>query len=125
MNGKLYQCALLVQEALVANAPKDTWNLALNSIRLVQEDGEWYVLIGGEIAPYAEYTNEPWQHGKNPNEGWIEATLESVLPTIKQIMSGAISQVDLDEYKRTHIEKKLIADYKEHITEKERKLENI
>lgn len=125
MNDKLYQCALLVQEALVANAPKDTWNLALNSIRIVQEDGTWYVLIGGEIAPYAEHTNEPWQQGKNPNEGWIEATLEEIRPIIKQVMSGAISQNDLEEYKRTSIEKKLIADYKEHIAEKERKLENI
>src|SRR5690554_5764484 len=100
MKARQYQAALLLHTALVANAPKDTWNLALNSIRIAQEHGQWFVLIGGEIAPYAEFTNEPWERGQNPNEGWIERTIEKCMPMIEQIMSGSITQAEIDEYKR-------------------------
>jgi len=125
MKNRQYQAALLLHTALVANAPKDTWNLALNSIRIVQDKGQWHVLIGGEIAPYAEFTNEPWTRGKNPNEGWIERTIEECLPMIKQIMSGSITQAEIDEWKRNRFETDLIRQYDEHIARKVRELENI
>jgi hypothetical protein len=125
MKNRQYQAALLLHTALVANAPKDTWNLALNSIRIAQEHGQWYVLIGGEIAPYAEFTNEPWTRGKNPNEGWIERTIEECMPMIKQIMSGSITQAEIDEWKRNRFETDLIRQYDEHIARKVRELENI
>lgn len=125
MKNRQYQAALLLQTALVANAPKDTWNLALNGIRLVQDNGQWYVLIGGEIAPYAVFTNEPWTRGKNPNEGWIERTIEECLPMIQQIMSGTITQEEVDEWKRQQYETDLTRQYQEHIARKERELANI
>lgn len=125
MKNRQYQAALLLHTALVANAPKDTWNLALNSIRIAQDKGQWYVLIGGEIAPYAVFTNEPWIRGKNPNEGWIERTIEECMPMIKQIMSGSITQAEIDEWKRNRFETDLIRQYDEHIARKERELENI
>ncbi len=125
MVNRQYQVALLLHTALVANAPKDTWNLALNAIRIVQENGAWYILIGGEIAPYAVFTNEPWEKGKNPNEGWIEKTIEECMPAIKQIMSGTITQDEVDELMRANYQSKLINDYNEHIAKKVKELGNI
>ena len=113
-----FQACKILQSALVANAPKDTWNLALNSIRLVQEAGQWYVLIGGEIAPYAVYTNEPWSRGKNPNEHWIENTIEQCLPIIGQIMSGAISEGEINAWQQAEHYNRLQETYREHIAKK-------
>jgi hypothetical protein len=121
MTDRCYRAAEVLKSALVANAPKDTWNLALNSIRVVQENGSWYVLIGGEIAPYAEYTNEAWKKGTNPNEGWIERSIEEVLPVITQIMSGALSEAEIDEWERTNYKDKITQDYAEHIANLEQK----
>jgi len=116
---------VVLHTALVANAPKDTWNLALNSIRIVQEAGSWYIVIGGEIAPYAVYTNEPWLRGKNPNEGWIERTIENCMPMIRQIMSEAISKAEINEWLRDNHRRKLLHDYRTHIETKIKELERI
>lgn len=121
MTDRCYRAAEVLKSALVANAPKDTWNLALNSIRIIQENGAWYVLIGGEIAPYAEYTNEAWKQGTNPNEGWIERSIEEVLPVITQIMSGALSEAEIDEWERNNYKDKITQDYAEHIANLEQK----
>lgn len=122
---KQYLACQVLHGALVANAPKDTWNMALNSIRLVQEAGEWYVLVGGEIAPYAIYTNEPWSRGRNPNEGWIELTIERCIPIIERIMSGAITEPEIEEWQRWTFYKKLTATYREHIAKKIEELSKI
>ncbi len=128
MTDRCYRAAEVLKSALVANAPKDTWNLALSSIRVVQENGSWYVLIGGELAPYAEYTNENWDQfqpplkgKKNPNEGWIERSIEEVLPVIQQIMSGALSEAEIDEWERTNYKDKITQDFAEHIANLEQK----
>jgi hypothetical protein len=82
-------------------APKDTGNLSANAIRIVQvAPNEWNIIIGGELAPYALYTNEPWisaRWGKkvNPNEGWIQRAISLAYPMIQTIMSGSISEDDL------------------------------
>lgn len=125
MTQRQYLACKLLHGALVANAPKDTWNLALNSIRLVQETGTWYVVIGGEIAPYAVFTNEPWSRGKNPNEHWIEKTIEQCLPMIKQIMAGAISEAEINEWQTNNHYKRLTETYHEHITKKIKELSKI
>ena len=70
INDKNFQAAVILTNILVKNAPKDTWNLALNGIRIMQSFGRYYVLIGGEIAPYAYYTNEE-KYNKRC-KGWIE-----------------------------------------------------
>lgn len=97
MKSRQYLAALYLHSALVANCPKDTWNLALNGIRIVQDAGKFYVVVGGESAPYAHFTNEKWEKGTNPNEGWVERTIEMCLPYIKQIMSGTISTEEVNQ----------------------------
>lgn len=74
----------LIIATLKANAPKDTGNLALNSIRRV-ENG---IVIGGEIAPYAEKTEEYNRSSK----GWIKRTLDALQPTIQSMYQGLLSK---------------------------------
>lgn len=74
----------LIIATLKSNAPKDTGNLALNSIRRV-ENG---IVIGGEIAPYAYYTEEVNKSSK----GWINKTIEMLRPTIQSMYQGLLSK---------------------------------
>lgn len=100
---KLEQASRYLQSVLKIYAPKDTGNLSLNAIRLVQvQPNEWQIIIGGEIAPYAIYTNEKWQSqrwaGKrNPNEGWVNRAIESAVPNLKLILGGAITISEIDK----------------------------
>lgn len=132
MYNRLFQALKLLHEAFVARAPKDSWNLALNGIVTVQDGSERYVVIGGELAPYAEYTNENWDQfqpplkgKKNPNEGWIEGTIEFCLPMIEQIMSGTVSIEEINDWKKKNIETKLKSDYKQHLAKLEEQNGNI
>ena len=93
--------ARMLEAFLKAGAPYDTGNLALNSIRIVERRGQIAVVIGGEIAPYATYTNEEWiaerWRGKvNPNQGWIEAAIQAALSAIQAVMSGAMTKAEYD-----------------------------
>lgn len=129
MVNRQYQACLVLHTALVASAPKDTGNLAHNGIRIIQDNGEWFVIIGGETAPYASATNEAWESeqwkGKqNPNEGWIEKTIENCLPTIRQIMSGTITEQEIEEYSKQY-KQKIITDFSEIVAKKEKQLANI
>lgn len=96
--------AEFLKSCLQANAPYDTGNLALNSIRILYDtNGDIFVAIGGEIAPYAIYTNEKWTSSKwngnsNPNEGWIQNSIEEALPLIKDYLSSQMSQEDFNQY---------------------------
>lgn len=82
-------------------APKESTNLATSGIRILDPDsGVYDIGIGGEPAPYAVYTNEPWISEKwggkqNPNQGWIQNAISSALPTLQSILDGAISIDDL------------------------------
>lgn len=93
--------SLQVLEAFVrAYCPYDTGNL-LSSVRIVQRDSNFGILIGGEIADYVVYTNEAWVaerwHGRqNPNQGWIESAIQAALPEVKRVMSGAMTQSEYD-----------------------------
>lgn len=95
--------ALRILEAyLKAGAPYDTGNLALNSIRIVQRSGDWCVVVGGEIADYAVYTNEAWTadrwNGKqNPNEGWIDREIQSALPQVRSQLTGTMTQAEYEQ----------------------------
>jgi hypothetical protein len=92
--------ANIVETACRIYAPKDTGNLSLNAIRSVYENGVWQVVIGGEVAPYAVYTNEEWinRKGQNPNEHWIEKAIESVKSVIINIFSDVYSVEEIQEY---------------------------
>ena len=87
-----------IKSQLVIDSPFDTGNLALNSIRIVQDKGLFRILIGGEIAPYAIFTNEKWNSSKqNPNEGWIEKSIEKSKPMVIRIMQGSITEDELED----------------------------
>ena len=88
----------LLKLVLQARAPYDTGNLAINSIRVVGNA----VYIGGEIADYAIYTNEPWRKGKNPNEGWVEKAIKEATPLIQRALSGKATIEDVEQTKKTY-----------------------
>ena len=76
----------------------DSTNLVRHGIQS-KVDGE--VIVGGsDVAPYAVYTNEPWisdrWHGKkNPNEGWLDRSIERAIPGIRNIFSGVYSAEEI------------------------------
>jgi hypothetical protein len=81
-------------------APKASTDLSQNIRVLDNKKGSHVIGIGGEPTPYAVYTNEKWVSEKwngkqNPNEGWIQAGIQTAMPMIQEIMSGAISEEDL------------------------------
>lgn len=88
----------LLKLVLQARAPYDTGNLAINSIRIVGNA----VYIGGEIADYAIYTNEPWVKGKNPNEGWVERAIKEAAPLIGRALNGRATVEDVERTKKTY-----------------------
>lgn len=99
---RLEQTADFLVLWLQIKAPKDTFNLAINGIRKAYDDLTGYpiIVIGGETAPYAIYTNEVWLSARwggktNPNQEWIQRAIIEVIDTIKSIMSGVITQEDL------------------------------
>lgn len=99
---RLSMASSYLQKVLILRAPKDTGNLAFNSIRLVAVDSyNWQIVIGGEIAEYAIYTNEPWISerwgGKvNPNEGWVNRAIEDSVGILQSILDGKISQKEVE-----------------------------
>lgn len=125
MKSRQYLACVYLHSALVAQCPKDTWNLALHGIRIVQVDGGFHIAVGGEPAPYAVFTNEKWEHGTNPNEAWIERTIEMCLPYIKQIMSGTITQEEVNQIIQDQIYTSIAAQRAEHLRRKEVQHENI
>lgn len=99
---RLEQTADFLVLWLQVKAPKASFNLAVNGIRKAYSETTGYpiIVIGGEPAPYAIYTNEPWISprwgGKqNPNQEWIQNAIIEVIPTIQSIMSGVITKDDL------------------------------
>lgn len=115
-----------LKDVLKVFAPKDTTNLSVNGIRIADSD---YILIGGEVAPYAVYTNESWTSGKwngrkNPNEGWINRAIESALPMIVNIMGGSVSEEEIQSLIANEVS---AFDYQiqESINEKERELSKL
>ena len=92
MKNKQQLGTLYLRAILQKNAPFDTGNLALNSIRAVQDEIGFKVVIGGEIAPYAKFTN-----AKPPNKGWIQNSIDEAIPYIRQIFSGALTEKEIRE----------------------------
>jgi hypothetical protein len=102
LNEKLEQASKYLQQVLKVFAPKDTGNLSLNAIRIVQvAPSKYQIIIGGEIAPYAVYTNAEWVAqrwaGKvNPNQGWVNRAIDNAKPVLMSILSGAITLDEID-----------------------------
>lgn len=87
-------------------APKDTFNLALNGIRKAwnPDTWNWEVVIGGETAPYAVYTNEEWlaRPGVNPNQAWIQKACQEAKPILVAILGGILSREDYEKLKNNN-----------------------
>lgn len=103
----------LVKFTLMANAPKDTGNLAYNAILRVENE----IRIGGEIAPYAEKTEE---YNKS-SKGWINNTMESLFPIIENIIKGTMSIEKVEEM-TAFMEQNVEAQFRAIAKEKERLL---
>lgn len=90
----------ILKLVLQARAPYHTGNLAINSIRVVENK----VLIGGEIADYAVFTNEPWTNrkGKNPNEGWVQAAIAEAAPLIQRTLGGRATLQEVQQSKKVY-----------------------
>ncbi|MBQ7912973.1 MAG: hypothetical protein IJ308_04405 [Clostridia bacterium] len=92
----VYEACKILKLVLQARAPYETGNLAMNSIRIAGNR----VIIGGEIAPYAPITNEPWTAAKwngarNPNQGWVQAAIKEAAPIIQRVLSGRATDEDV------------------------------
>ena len=99
---RLQVAAMIVETSCRIYAPKDTGNLSINGIKSVYESGIWYVVIGGEVAPYAIYTNEPRLDGTpNRNEGWVQRAIEAVRPSIIGIFQGVYTDTEIFNYLTT------------------------
>jgi len=85
---------------LKVRAPKKSGNLALNAIKKTWNPmaNTWDIVIGGELAPYAVYTNEIWiaRPGVNPNQGWIQTACIEAKPILQAMISGIMTQQDID-----------------------------
>lgn len=100
MSMKQTVCDLLVA-ILRVHCPYDTGILSQS---IEQTSDFSAVLIGGENAPYAPYTNESWDlfqaplYGKkNPNEGWIDMAIQEAVPYIKSALSGQLTEKEATE----------------------------
>lgn len=88
-------------QQLKLNAPKDTWNLTENGIRMVQiQPNHWQIIIGGESAPYGVYTNERHNiargvYAGRDNYHWINDTVDSCISYIQSIMGGTVTLDDV------------------------------
>lgn len=111
----------ILKLVLQARAPYDTGNLAINSIRIVGNA----VYIGGEIADYAIYTNEPWvsskwNGAKNPNEGWVQAAIHEAVPVIQMALNGKATIEDIENAKQYYAD--VIEERKRELIEKLKEL---
>lgn len=92
----------ILYNVLKARAPIDTGNLVTHGINMASDFSAVY--IGNEAVDYAFFTNEPWEKGTNPNEGWINRAIEEAMPMIKNAVQGYMSEDDyetlLSEYQK-------------------------
>lgn len=94
LDQRLDMASKYLQMVLQTIAPIDTGNLAFNGIRLVQINIYHYqVWIGGEVAPYAIYTNEK---ANSPHKDWIDRGIAIATPFIQSIMGGEIPTSDIE-----------------------------
>lgn len=86
---------------LQIRAPKKSGNLSMNAIKKVWNPtlGTWDIVIGGELAPYAPFTNEVWVNrpGVNPNQGWIQTACIEAKPTLQAILTGVIHESEVSK----------------------------
>ena len=73
--------------------PYDTGNLKLNAIKGMWVDEQTFrIYIDETVAPYVFFTQEPWQRGRNPNQGWIEKAVDYLAHYISERLGGEIKK---------------------------------
>ena len=96
MKRKILRAVYEACDYIKSVAPFDTGNLR-DTIEVFEvSKNEYEIRIGGELAPYAVYTNETWVaprwHGrKNPNEHWINLAVDEIVRRIAAVLGGEIS----------------------------------
>lgn len=78
-----YKIARKAARIVRKRCPWRTGNLCSTVSLTRVSDNEYQIRIGGEKAPYAPNTNEPWLSvvwgGKrNPNEGWLNGAVKEI-----------------------------------------------
>lgn len=96
---KTQELLRVLSETIRANCPYDTGALS-QSIDIYYAGSEARVIIGNDLVDYARITNEEWNKGHNPNEGWVQRAIQSAIPIMQAIFKGEISQSEIDEYVR-------------------------
>ena len=76
-------------------APKDTWNLAVNALKLEETETGYVIYVDSAVAPYMVYTEEPWTSTrwngkKNPNEVWFRRVADAVAVELAAALGGKI-----------------------------------
>jgi hypothetical protein len=93
----LYKIGTYIIDRLRNLAPKDTLNLAFNSIILVMTaKNEIKISVSLKQASYMPYTNEPWladkwNGKKNPNEQWWNDAIVLILQELEQMTGGKLT----------------------------------
>ena len=76
-------------------APKDTWNLAVNALKLEETETGYVIYVDSAVAPYMVCTEGPWTSTrwngkKNPNEGWFRRVADAVAVELASALGGKI-----------------------------------
>lgn len=84
-----------VEELRKDYVPRDTGNMAFDSLKYNVEGNYIVVYIDTNIAPYVPYTNEPWISPKwkgkqNPNEGWWDVFANEFAQRLNTRLRGTI-----------------------------------
>lgn len=73
--------------------PYDTGNLKFNAIKgMWISDTQYRIYIDEDVAPYVFYTQEKWERGTNPNQGWVEKAVNYIAKFIARKLGGSIQK---------------------------------
>lgn len=98
----VYRLAAEALKIMRAHAPFDTGNLRDNGMFLhrtadykTKYATQYTIAIGGDLAPYAVYTNEAWvapywKGRRNPNQHWIDVGVQNVVNYICAATGGTL-----------------------------------
>jgi len=84
-----------VEELRKDYVPRDTGNMAFNSLKYKVEGNFIVVYVDTNIAPYVPYTNEPWispkwNGKKNPNQDWWDVFANEFIQRFNTRLRGTI-----------------------------------
>lgn len=90
------ECLKMKEWLVESAAPKDTGNLAYNSIKVeFPTDTICKIYVDTAIAPYMVFTEYPWvsprwNGKKNPNEGWFKRAARSIADRLCADLQGVM-----------------------------------